>query len=70
MTPFSVWSSECPSDEEISLSDSFDDSLELAVLEQLIGILITSDGTDPRGLRAAGSSTGGAESSFFSGNTV
>ena len=62
---FSVWSWECPSDEEIGLSDRPDDSLELADLGQLIGTLITSGGTDPRALCAAGNSTVGAPSYFF-----
>ena len=57
---FSVWSSECPSDEEIGLSDCSDDSPELAVLKQPKGTLITSAGTESRALRAAGRSTGGA----------
>ena len=52
---FSVWSSECPSDAEIGLSDCSDDGPELAVLRQLIGTLI-SGGTESRALRAAGSS--------------
>ena len=51
----SVWSLECPSDEEIGLSDCSDDSPELAVLKQPIGTLISSAGTESRALRAAGS---------------
>ena len=66
MTSFSVWSSECPSDEEIGLSDCSDDSPELAVLRQPTGTLITSRGTESRALRAAGRSAGGAASSCFS----
>ena len=53
---FSVRSSECPSDEEIGLSDCSDDSPELAVLKQPTGTPITSAGTELRALRAAGSS--------------
>ena len=67
---FSVWSSECPSNEEIGLFDCSDDSPELAVLKQPTGTLITSDGTESRALRAEGSSTGGAASSCFSSNTA
>ena len=67
---FSVWSSECPSDEEIGLSDCSDDSPELAVLEQPTGTLITSGGTESRALRAAGNSTGGAAKRFFASNTT
>ena len=52
----SVWPSECPSDEEIGLSDCSYDRPELAVLEQLTGTLIASAGTESRALRAAGSS--------------
>ena len=57
---FSVWSSECPSDEEIGLSDCFDDSLELAILEQP-----TCGTEESRTPRAASSSTGSAAGSFF-----
>ena len=46
--------------------DWSDDSLEVAVLEQPTGTLMTSAGTESRALRAAGSSTGGAASSCFS----
>ena len=67
---FSVWSSGCPSDEEIGLSDCSDDSLELAVLEQTTGTLMTSAGTESRALREAGSRTGGAANRYFASNTT
>ena len=67
---FSVWSSGCPSDEEIDLSDCSDDSPEFAVLEQPTGTLITSAGIESRALREAGSSTGGTANFFFASKTT
>ena len=64
-----VWSSECPSDEEIGLSDCSDDSPELAVLEQPTDTLITSGGTESRVLRVADISTGGAAGKSVGGTT-